>query len=62
VVLPVNERRLTRLSLAIASPTSAPPQTKEQMAPGRPFSSKTLVITFEIAIEQRLVVGAPFLD
>ena len=40
-VLPVKESRLILLSLAIASPISAPPQTVVQMAGGRSFADNT---------------------
>lgn len=60
-MLPVNDSRLTLLSLAMASPTSAPPHTVVQMAGGRLLATRTLSTIFDIAIEVRGVVGAPFL-
>ena len=60
-VLPVKERRLTRLSLAMASPMSAPPLTVVQMAGGRLFAANTLCTILVTAMLARGVVGAPFL-
>lgn len=51
-----------RLSLAIASPISAPPQNEVKIAPGKLFFSKTPATSFVIAMVTKGVVGAPFLQ
>lgn len=50
LVLPVNDTRGSRVSLAIAEPMSAPPQTREQMAPGRLFRWWKNGFTLELAL------------
>lgn len=59
--LPVNDTKGMRLSLAIASPISAPPHMAVKMAPGKLFFSKTSATSLVIAIVINGVVGAPFL-
>ena len=51
-----------RLSFAIASPISAPPQNDVKIAPGKLFFSKTPATSFVIAMVIKGVVGAPFLQ
>lgn len=60
--LPVNETRGMRVSFAIASPISAPPQKEVKMAPGKLFFFRTSDTSFVIAIVIKGVVGAPFLS
>ena len=61
LVLPVNESRLTLLSLAMASPTSAPPLTVEHTAPGIWLASSTCWTILVTASETSGADGAPFL-
>lgn len=56
----MKDTRPTLPSLAIASPTSAPPQHTEATAPGIPFFSSTLDMIFVVAIVIKLVLVAPF--
>lgn len=58
--LPVNETRGIRVSLAIASPISAPPQNEVKIEPGKLFFSRILATNFVIAMVINGVVGAPF--
>lgn len=60
--LPVNDTRGIRVSWAIASPISAPPQNEVKIAPGKLFFSKTWETILVIAIVTNGVVGAPFLQ
>ena len=59
-VLPVNDSSPILSSAAISLPTSVPPCTSEQMAPGRPFVSSTRCRIRVMATETRGVLGAPF--
>lgn len=59
--LPVKDTKGMRVSLAIASPISAPPHMAVKMAPGKLFFSKTSATSLVIAIVISGVVGAPFL-
>ena len=61
MVLPVKDNILILLSLAIASPISAPPHTVLHTAPGKLLSDRTLFITLVTAIHERDVLGAAFL-
>jgi len=60
-VLPVKDNKSILPSFDIASPTSAPPVTNEQIDPGKLFAARTFSKTFVTATEVKLVVGAPFL-
>ena len=44
----------------MACPTSFPPWAREQIAPGKPFFSRTSAMTFVVATDTNGVVGAPF--
>ena len=59
-VLPVNEMSGKLGSSAMAWPTSAPAQTKLQMAPGSWLRSSTWATIFDVAMLHRGVDGAPF--
>jgi hypothetical protein len=60
LVLPVKDKRGTLLSLAIASPISAPPHTVVQTAGETELAASTSWTTLVTAIEVRGVEGAPF--
>ena len=59
-VLPVKETSFSLWSAAMACPTSVPAWQRLEMAPGRPFLSRTSATTLVMATEVRGVVGAPF--
>ena len=60
LVLPVKEIKGNRVSLAMALPTSAPPQTRLHIPPGRLFCSRTLAMILVVATLHRGVDGADF--
>ena len=60
LVLPVKETRGTRVSFAMVAPTSAPPQTRLHIPPGKLFCSRTWAMILVVAILHRGVVGADF--
>lgn len=57
----MKETRGIRVSFAIASPISAPPQKAVKIEPGKLFFSNTLATILVIAMVTNGVVGAPFL-